>query len=81
MEKLVLEKYYKIVVPLFGYAAPNKGTTLILIQVSINSVESTDFSRPLSNFPVLFKADLIFKGFSRNSSKFKYYLSLCETLK
>ena len=29
-----------------------------------------DFSRPLSNFPALFKADLIFK----------YYSSLCEPL-
>ena len=32
-----------------------------------------DFSRPLSDFPVLFKADLIFKDFSRiplNSSTF-----------
>ena len=31
MEKLVLGKKYKIVVPLFGaaYAAPNKGTTIL----------------------------------------------------
>ena len=29
---IVLENYYKIVVPLFGaaYAAPNKGTTILL---------------------------------------------------
>ena len=31
MEKLVLEKEYEIVVPLFGaaFAAPNKGTTIL----------------------------------------------------
>ena len=37
-------------------------------------VEFKDFSRPLSNFPVLFKADLIFKDFSSippNSSTFQ----------
>ena len=36
--------------------------------------EFKDFSRPLSDFPVLFKADLIFKDFSRkplNSSSFQ----------
>ena len=37
-----------------------------------------DFSRPLSDFPVLFKADLIFKDFSRKPSKFKYSSSLYE---
>ena len=35
-------------------------------------------SRPLSDFPVLFKADLIFKDFSRKPSKFKYFSSLCK---
>ena len=40
--------------------------------------EFKDFSRPLSDFPVLFKADLIFKDFSRKPSKFKYFSSLCE---
>ena len=40
--------------------------------------EFKDFSRPLSYFPVLFKADLIFKDFSRKPSKFKYFSSLCE---
>ena len=33
-------------------------------------VEFKDFSRLLSDFPVLFKADLIFKDFSRKPSKF-----------
>ena len=40
--------------------------------------EFKDFSRPLSDFPVLFKADLIFKDFSIKFSKFKYFSSLCE---
>ena len=31
MEKLILERQYKIVVPLFGaaFAAPNKGTAIL----------------------------------------------------
>ena len=41
-------------------------------------VEFKDFSRLLSDFPVLFMADLIFKDFSRKPSKFKYFSSLCE---
>ena len=40
-------------------------------QVLQKIVEFKDFSRLLSDFPVLFKADLIFK-----SSKFKYFSSL-----
>ena len=40
-------------------------------------VEFKDFSRLLSDFPVLFNADLIFKDFSRKHSKFKYFSSLC----
>ena len=34
--------------------------------------------RLLSDFPVLFKADLISKDFSRKPSKFKHFSSLCE---
>ena len=41
-------------------------------------VEFKDFSRLLSDFSVLFKADLIFKDFSRKPTKFKYFSSLCE---
>ena len=41
-------------------------------------VEMKDFSMILSDFPVLFKADLIFKDFSRKPSKFKSFSSLCE---
>ena len=41
-------------------------------------VEFKDFSRLLRDFPVLFKADLIFKDFSRKPYKFKYFSSLCE---
>ena len=40
--------------------------------------EFKDFSRLLSDFPVLFNADLIFKEFSRKPSKFKYFSSLCD---
>ena len=40
--------------------------------------EFKDFSRPLNDFPVLFKANLIFKDFSRKPSKFKYFSSLCK---
>ena len=36
------------------------------------------FSGLLSDFPVLFKANLIFKDFSRKPSKFKYFSSLCQ---
>ena len=53
--------------------------------VSINSaksyrkiVEFKDFSRLLSDFPVLFKADLILKDFSSKASKVKYVSSLCK---
>ena len=62
-----------------------KAQQFILILVSINKVSPTenrvefkDFSRLLGDFPVLFKANLIFKDFSRKSSKFKYFSSLCE---
>ena len=41
-------------------------------------VELKDFSRPASDFPVLFKADLILKDFSSKPSKLKYFSSLCE---
>ena len=90
MEILVLENEYKIVVPLLGaaFAAPNKGTTIYtdldLYQqcyVLQKIEEFKDFSRHLSDFPVLFKADLIFKDFSRKPSKFKYFSSLCEPCK
>ena len=41
-------------------------------------VEFEDFSRLLSDFPVLYKADSIFKDFSRKPSKFKYFSCMCE---
>ena len=41
-------------------------------------VKFKDFSRSLSVFQVLFKADFIFKDFSRQSCIFKYFSSLCE---
>ena len=75
---------------LFGaaYAAPNTGTTILYWFRSLSTVlsptekvEFKDFSRLLSDFPVLFKADLILKDFSRKPSKFKYFSSLCEPWK
>ena len=38
-----------------------------LCQVLQKTVELKDFSRLLSDFPVLFKADLIFKDFQESS--------------
>ena len=62
-----LENKYKIVVPLFGaaYAAPYKGTTILYWFRSPKTVLNPPvngkfeyFSRPLSVFQVLFKANL-----------------------
>ena len=73
--------------PIFGaaYAAPNKGSTIYTdlglyqqCQVLQKIVEFKDFTRLLSDFPVLSKADLIFKDFSRKPYKSKYFSSLCE---
>ena len=44
----------------------------------LQKIEFKDFSRLLSDLLVLFKADFIFKDFSRKPSKFKYFSSLCE---
>ena len=41
-------------------------------------VKFKDFSRPLSVFSVLSKANLIFEDFSRQSCIFKYFSSLCD---
>ena len=49
-----------------------------LCKVLQKVVEFKDFSRLLSDFPVLLKADLIFKYFSRKPSIFKYFSSLSE---
>ena len=75
MEKLVLENEFEIVVPSFGAAfdPPNKGTTILYGFRSPSTVlqkieDFKDFSRPLSDFPVLFKAGLTFKKFSRKPS-------------
>ena len=73
--------------PIFGaaYAAPNKNTTILYWFRSLSTVLS-----PVKNIRIqgLFKAfewfsntfqgRLIFKDFSRKSSKFKYFSSLCE---
>ena len=72
---------------LFGsaYAAPNKGTTIFYwldpyqqCCVLQKIVEFKAFSRPLSDFPVLFEADLNLKDFLSKPYKFKYFSSLCE---
>ena len=87
MEKLEIANEYKIVVLLFGvaYASENKEqqfyTDLDSFQqyrVLQKLVKFKDFSRPLSDFPVLFKAELIFKDYSSKPSKFKFFPSLCE---
>ena len=44
-------------------------------------VKFKNFSRPLSVFQVLFKANLILKDFSRQSCIFKYFSSQCEPCK
>ena len=43
-------------------------------------VEFKDFARLLSDFPVLFKADLIFKDFSRRPSKIQVLFKPVGTL-
>ena len=84
METLVLGNKYKIVVPLFGaaYAAPNIGTTILYwfrpLSTVLSPTENSRIQGLLSDFPVLFKADFIFKDFARQPSKFKYFSSLCE---
>ena len=69
----------------YACAAPNKGTTILYCFSSQSTIlrptensRIQKFSRPLSVFPVLFKADLIFKDFSSKPSKFKCFSSLCE---
>ena len=46
--------------------------------ILLQMVKFKVFSRPLSVFQVLFKANFIFKDFSRQSCIFKYLSSLCE---
>ena len=76
-------------VPLFGaaFAAPNKVKapqfySYLGLQkqcwILLQMVKFKDFSRPLSIFEVLFKANFIFKDFSRQYCIFKYFSSLCE---
>ena len=83
MKILVLENLYKTVVLLFGAAshdAPYKGTTILksfrsplTVLNPPDKVQFVDFSRPLSDFLVLFKACLIFKNLSRQPCIFKYF--------
>ena len=72
--------------PLFGaaYAAPNKGTIILYWFRSPKTVLNPPgknqglFQAFECFFQVLFKANIIFKDFSRQSCIFKYCSSLCE---
>ena len=72
MEKLVLQNEYEIVVSLFdaAFAAPNKGTIILYRFRFLSTVLSPAENKRIQG---LFKADLIFKDFSRKPSKFKYF--------
>ena len=74
-------------VPLFGaaYAAPKKAppsyTDLALQNqcwILLQMVKFKDFSRPLSVFQVLFKANFISKDFSRQSCIFKHVRTMLK---
>ena len=70
-EDICLRKKYNIVVPLFGavYTAPNKGTTILywfrspMDHPTENRKIQGLFKAIERFFSILFKADLIFKGF------------------
>ena len=77
-EDISTGKLVKMIVPIFSaaYAAPNKGTAILYWFRSLSTVLSTTENsrfqglfKFLSDFPVLFKTDLIFKDFSRKPSK------------
>ena len=56
-------------------------TDLGLLSTVLSPTENSRIQglfKALSYFPILFKADLIFKDFSRKPSKFKLFSSLCE---
>ena len=74
-------------VPLFGaaYAAPNKGTTILYWFRSPKTVLNPPVNGNIQGvfkafecFSSIFKANFIFKDFSRKPSKFKYFSSLCK---
>ena len=44
-------------------------------------VKFKDFSRPCSDSPILFKADLVFKDFSRKPSIFKFSINSVDIQK
>ena len=74
MKILALKNKHKIAVPLFGAANVSSST---LLSPTVNSKIQGIFM-DLSYFPVLFKADLIFKDFTRQPCVVKYFSSLCE---
>ena len=53
-------------------------TDLGLLSTVLSPTEISRIQGLSRLFPVLFKADLIFKDFSRMLSIFKYFSSLCE---
>ena len=72
---------------LFGaaYAAPNKGTTILYLFRSPKTVLKPPVNGKIQGlfkayqcFQVLFKANLIFRDFSRQTCIFKYFSSLWE---
>ena len=76
-----------MVVPLFGaaFAAPNKGTTSLYGSRSPKTALNPPVNGKIQGlfkafecFPVLFKANLFFKDFSRQCCIFKYFSSLCQ---
>ena len=87
METLVLENYlclYLVQHMLHQIKAQHFYTDFGLYQLSYvlqKIVEFKDFSRLLSDFPVLFKADLIFKDFSRKPYKFSTFQGCTNPVK
>ena len=65
---------HQIIAPQFYTDLGLQKQCWILLQM----VKFKDFSRPLSVFQVLFKANFIFKDFSRQFCTFKYSSSLYE---
>ena len=76
---ILLSQSWSTIVPNFMLVSgiAQSGQNLALSRLAI-MVKFKDFLRPLSVFQVLFKANLIFKDFSRQSCIFKYFSSMCE---
>ena len=84
METLVLENLFKLLclylvqhIMLHQIKSQQIYTDLGLYQLCLILQKNSRIQGLFRDFPVLFKADLIFKDFSRKPSKFKYFSSLC----